>query len=219
MVLTDAISGETMIAEVPVKGYFEENCFFCIDDKTSHGFIIDPGAQADGLIDVIRKNGWMIEKILLTHGHFDHTGAVGEIRRALGIPVLAHRHSDEYLLDARKNLSALCGPAIIVKNVEYMDDGDIIALEANPEFSLKVVYTPGHTTDSIMLYSEAEHVAFVGDTIFKGSIGNYQYPGGNPEDLQGSIIDRIFTLPEETILCSGHSEQTTVGIEKKRYRY
>lgn len=208
-----------MIVEVPVKGYFEENCFFFIDDKTKHGFIIDPGAQADGLLNVIRENGWVIEKILLTHGHFDHIGAVDEIRSTLGIPVLAHRRSDEYLLDARKNLSALCGPAIIVKNVEYLDDGEKIALEANPDFCVKTIYVPGHTTDSVMFYSEADHVAFAGDTIFKGSIGNYQYPGGNPEDLRRSIIERIFTLPDETILCSGHSEQTTVGIEKRRYMY
>ena len=211
--------GETMIAEVPVKGYFEENCFFYIDDKTRHGFIIDPGAQARGLLNLIYEKDWTIEKILLTHGHFDHTGAVDEIRDALGIPVLAHQRSDEYLLDAQKNLSALCGPPIIVRNVEYLDDGDVLFLDSNPDFCLRVVYVPGHTTDSVMFYSEAAHTAFVGDTIFKGSIGNYQYPGGDPEDLQRSIIEKIFTLPDNTVLCSGHSEQTTVGAEKRRYRY
>ena len=215
----DAISGDTMIAEVPVKGYFEENCFFYIDDRTKHGFIIDPGAQARGLLELIRKNGWTIEKILLTHGHFDHTGAVDEIRDALGIPVLAHRRSDEYLLDAGKNLSAQCGPPVIVRNAEYLDDGDIVFLDSDPDFCLKVIYVPGHTTDSVMFYSEEDHAAFVGDTIFKGSIGNYQYPGGNPEDLLRSIIHKIFTLPDDTVLCSGHSEQTTVGAEKQRYRY
>lgn len=208
-----------MIAEIPVKGYFEENCFFYIDDETKHGFIIDPGAQADELLEVIKENGWTIEKILLTHGHFDHTGAVDGIRKNLNIPVFAHRRSDEYLLDARKNLSALCGPAIIVKGAKYLDDGDKISLDGNLDFLLKVIYTPGHTTDSVVFYSEKDHVAFVGDTIFKGSIGNYQYPGGNLEDIQRSIIDRIFTLPDETVLCSGHSEQTTVGLEKRRYRY
>ena len=208
-----------MIAEVPVKGYFEENCFFYIDDRTKHGFIIDPGAQADRLLDLIGEKGWTIEKILLTHGHFDHMGAVDEIRDALGVPVYAHIRSDEYLLDARKNLSALCGPPIIVRGAEYLDDGDVVTLDANPDFGLKVVYVPGHTTDSVMFYSEADHVAFVGDTIFKGSIGNYQYPGGNADDLQRSIIRQIFTLPDQTILCSGHSEQTTVGAEKQRYRY
>lgn len=208
-----------MIAEVPVKGYFEENCFFYIDDETKHGFIIDPGAQADELLELIRKNGWTIEKILLTHGHFDHTGAVDEIRDMLNISVFAHRRSDEYLLDARKNLSALCGPEIIVKDVVYLDDGDVIRLDSNPDFSLQVIYTPGHTTDSVIFYSRKDHVAFVGDTIFKGSIGNYRYPGGNLEDIQRSIIERIFTLPDDTILCSGHSEQATVGTERRRYRY
>lgn len=208
-----------MIAEVPVKGYFEENCFFYIDDRTKHGFIIDPGAQADRLLDLIGEKGWTIEKILLTHGHFDHMGAVDEIRDALGIPVYAHLRSDEYLLDARKNLSALCGPPIIVRDAEYLDDGDVVSLNADPDVALKVIYVPGHTTDSVMFYSEADHVAFVGDTIFKGSIGNYQYPGGNADDLQRSIIRQIFTLPDQTILCSGHSERTTVGDEKRRYRY
>jgi glyoxylase-like metal-dependent hydrolase (beta-lactamase superfamily II) len=118
-----------MIVEIPVKGYFEENCFFYIDDETKHGFIIDPGAQADELLEVIRKNGWTIEKILLTHGHFDHTGAVDELRESLNIPVFAHRRSDEYLMDARKNLSALCGPDIIVRGARYLEDGDIISID------------------------------------------------------------------------------------------
>jgi len=211
--------GEAMIAEVPVKGYFEENCFFYIDDKTKHGFIIDPGAQADRLLNLIRENGWVIEKILLTHGHFDHTEAVAEIRSTLGVPVLAHRRSDEYLLDARKNLSALCGPAVIVRNVEYLEDGDLVALEANPDFYVRTMYVPGHTTDSVMFYSETDHVAFVGDTIFKGSIGNFHYPGGNARDLEKSILEKIFTLPGQTMLCSGHSEATTVEAEKRRYGY
>ena len=206
-----------MIAEVSVKGYFEENTFFYIDNRTKHGFIIDPGAQGNVLLSMIRKNGWTVEKILLTHGHFDHTGAVDEIRDALHIPVLAHERSDEYLLDDEKNLSALCGPPIVIRNAEYIHDGDIISLEAVDDFSLQVIYTPGHTTDSVTFYSRRDKVAFVGDTIFKGSIGNHQYPGGNLRDLETSIIKRIFTLPDETILCSGHSGQTTVGTEKRRY--
>ena len=204
---------------MPVKGYFEENCFFFIDDETKHGFLIDPGAMAKGLLALIRREGWVIEKILLTHGHFDHTGAVEEVRRALNVPVLAHERADEYLLDVRKNLSALCGPPVLVRNVQYLRDGDVVALDANPACRMQVRYTPGHTTDSVVYYAERKKAAFVGDTIFKGCIGNYQYPGGNLKDLQRSIIERIFTLPEETVLCSGHSEQTTVGAEKRRYRY
>ncbi len=206
-----------MIVEVPVKGYFNENCYFYIDDETKHGFLIDPGAEAKVLLKLISDKGWIIEKILLTHGHFDHTGVVNEIRDALGIPVIAHINSDQYLLDGYMNLSAQCGSSIIIGGVEYTNDGDILALEANKDFTLKVLYTPGHTTDSIIFYSERDLVAFVGDTIFKGCIGNYKYPGGNFKDLQDSIIDKIFTLPDETMLLSGHSDKTTVGIERRRY--
>ena len=208
-----------MIAQVSVKGYFAENCFFYIDDQTKHGFIIDPGAEARELLSLIRENGWIIEKILLTHGHFDHIGAVDALRAALEIPVLAYKTADDYLLDAKRNLSALCGPSILVRGAEHVNDGDLIDLAVNPLLSLRVIYTPGHTTDSVIYYSATDRVAFVGETIFKGSIGNYQYPGGNLKDLQRSILERIFILPDDTVLCSGHSEQTTVGTEKRRYMY
>ena len=208
-----------MVAEVTVKGYFEENTFFYIDDKTKHGFVIDPGAQGEGLLRLIRKNGWVIEKILLTHGHFDHTGAVEYLRRELKIPVLAYKRANEYLLDTRMNLSAYCDQNVVIENVEYLDDKDRIQLVGNPDIILDVIYTPGHTTDSVIFYSAKDAVAFVGDTIFKGSIGNDQYPGGNGVELRRSIIEKIFSLPDDTVLCSGHSEQTTVGDEKRRYGF
>jgi len=208
-----------MVVEVTVKGYFEENTFFYIDDKTKHGFVIDPGAQGEELLNLIHENGWVIEKILLTHGHFDHTGAVEYLRKTLNIPVMAHRRSDEYLLDTRMNLSAYCGQNIVIENIKYLDDKDRILLAGNPETYLDVIYSPGHTTDSVIYYSAKDAVAFVGDTIFKGSIGNAQYPGGNGKELRRSIIEKVFSLPEETILYSGHSEQTTVGKEKRRYRF
>ncbi len=92
-------------------------------------------------------------------------------------------------------------------------------MTANPECKLKVIYTPGHTPDSVVYYAEKDRVAFVGDTIFKGSIGNWRYPGGNLRDHNQSISEKIFTLPDDTVLCSGHTEKTTVGTEKRRYAY
>ena len=206
-----------MIAQVPVIAHFVENCFFYVDDTTKHGFIIDPGAQAEKLLGMIREKGWIIEKILLTHGHFDHIGAVNEIRSALNIPVLAYKSDDDYLRDPEWNLSPSFGLSIIIENTESIKDGQIIRLDADPAFSLKVIYTPGHTTDSVIYYSQRDHAAFVGDTIFKDSIGNYQLPGGNFAAIQKSIMERIFTLPDDTVLYSGHTEQTTVGTEKRKY--
>lgn len=206
-----------MILMVPVKGYFEENSYLYIDDDSKHGFLIDPGAEADRLLQIIDHYQFVIEKILLTHGHFDHTGAVREISEKLNIPVYAHERAGEYLNDAYNNLSALCGPAITVEDWYPVKDAEVISLKDNPSFSLRVIYTPGHTTDSVIFYSQNDHAAFVGDTIFKGSIGNDRYPGGNGKQLISSIVSRIFTLPVDTVLYSGHSERTTVQEERARY--
>lgn len=206
-----------MIKIVPVKGVFWENCYFYIDDETKHGFLIDPGAQAEKLLAVICDNCWTIEKILLTHGHFDHFGAVAEIRERLNCPVLAHKNADLYLLNPIMNLSRQCGGDITVKNTVKFADGDTIVLMSNPDFKLKVIHTPGHTPDSVVLYSEGDSVAFVGDTIFKESIGESGYPGGDKRTLIRSIMEKIFRLPDNTVIYSGHSDKTIIGAEKKFY--
>ena len=205
-----------MVRCVPVKGYFDENCFFYFDEVTRHGFVIDPGAEASRLLSLIQREGWNIEAILLTHGHFDHTGAVNELRDTLHIPVYAHENADRYLMDGEMNLSSFCIGERVVREVMSLRDGETVSLR-DRACALRVLHTPGHTTDSVVYYSEKDRVAFVGDTIFKGSIGNYQYPGGNRQDLIESITGKIFTLPDNTILYSGHSEATTVRTEKNRY--
>lgn len=207
-----------MVRQIPVRGYFSEFCYVYIDDTTKHGFLIDPGAEAERLLALIRKNSWHIDAILLTHGHFDHFGAVNELRQMLGVPVYAHEASGAYLTDPKFNLSIYCGPPMTVEHVESLRDGQTLTDEQAPSLRLRVLHTPGHTTDSVTLYDEAAGIAFVGDTIFKGSIGSDQYPGGNRAQLLHSIQTVIFSLPENTVLYSGHSALTTVGIEKERYR-
>lgn len=202
---------------IPVKGVFWTNCYFDIDDKTKHGFLIDAGAQPEKLLAVAYENGWTIEKILLTHGHFDHFGAVDALRQKWNCPVLVHENADLLLLNPMINLSAQCNVSMTLKNTVKFAHGDTISLTANPEFQLKVIHTAGHTPDSVVLYSEKDTSAFVGDTIFKQSIGNSGYPMGNHEKLLQSIAERIFILPDDIVLYSGHSEPTTVGAEKQFY--
>ncbi|MBR2189335.1 MAG: MBL fold metallo-hydrolase [Eubacterium sp.] len=187
-----------------------------MDEETRHGFVIDPGAEAQRLLAIIRREGWVIEAILLTHGHFDHTGAVDELRDTCHIPAYAYENADRYLMDGEMNLSSFCIGERVVKDVRPLRAGESICLQ-NGACRLRVIHTPGHTTDSVVYYSEKDHVAFVGDTIFRGSIGNDRYPGGNRQELAESIMEKIFTLPDDTVLYSGHSEQTTVGTEKRRY--
>ena len=206
------------IYRIPVKGYFEVNCYFLIDEDTGHGFLIDPGAQGSELVRIIKQKVWSIEKILLTHGHFDHTGGIEAIRREMDIPVYIHEKGAAYLENTQLNLSAYCGERVVVRNAHYFQDGAAFSLEGCSAPILTAIHTPGHTPDSTTFYDADDGVAFVGDTIFKGSIGSDQYPGGNRVQLISSIKNRIFTLPEGTILYSGHSEPTAVKVEKHGWR-
>lgn len=139
------------------------------------------------------------------------------MKNKYSIPVYAHKESDIYLLDTTMNLSRQCNLNMTSKADYYLEDDEIIKLEANPNFYLQTIFTPGHTIDSCIFYNEGEKIAFVGDTIFKGAIGNPNYLGGNQRELINSIVKKIFVLPNDTILYSGHSDETTVGIERKRY--
>ncbi|MBD5553696.1 MAG: MBL fold metallo-hydrolase [Desulfovibrio sp.] len=207
-----------MIESVQVEGVFAENCYFYLDPQTRQGFIIDPGAEADTLLAMISRSGVDIQAILLTHGHFDHTGAVQELHDRLGIPyyILAGP-GRQYLTNPQLNLSAGFGAPIILPDAGYFQDGDFISLPGNSQFGLRVIATPGHTPDSVVLYSEADQAAFVGDTIFAGSPGTTQFPGGNQADLADSILNKVLKLPNNTTLYSGHSGPTTVGREKPNY--
>lgn len=206
-----------IVKQVPVADIIETNVYFYIDEKTKHGFLIDPAAQADVLLHLIEENGWTIEKLLITHGHFDHIGAVEAIHRRLNIPYTAHQKGREYLTDGSLNLGDYCGRTFNLTEAEYVNDGDEIMLEADPSVKLTVIHTPGHTPDSVLYYDAANKTAFVGDTIFKDSMGATHFPGGDFAQLQQSIRQKVLTLPDDTVLYSGHSGPTTVGYEKRNF--
>lgn len=204
-----------MIRELTVRGVFTENCYFYIDEATTAGFIIDPGAQAGLIYDTVVENGWTIEKILLTHGHFDHTGAAEQLSRALGAPIYIYPSDAPYLADARLNLSASSGIPVIVRHYEELYDGEVIKLKANTAFSLKVIHTPGHTPGSVSYYSQSERAAFIGDTLYEHGPGLTHFPGGDARVLARTIAEKILALPPDTILLSGHSSPITVEEERR----
>jgi glyoxylase-like metal-dependent hydrolase (beta-lactamase superfamily II) len=211
--------GKVAVKRVLVHDVFDTNSYFYIDEKTNHGFLLDPGAEPDKLIRIIKNNNWTIEKILLTHGHFDHTGAVEELYNKLNIPYFVHEKGELYLKSTHYNLSRYCERNVILNDGQYFKNGKIFSLSSNPNVQLRVIHTPGHTPDSVVFYDEYNKLAFVGDTIFKDSIGTTRYFGGNDKDLKVSILEKIFKLPEDVTLLSGHSEKTTVGREKSLYMF
>ncbi len=204
-----------MIKELTVYGVYAENCYFYIDEVSKAGFIIDPGAQAGVILDVVNRNGWKIEKILLTHGHFDHLGAAEILREKLVAPIYVYPDDSRYLTDPRLNLRANSPQIITVPHYEELYDGEIIRLKENSGFYLKVIHTPGHTPGSVTYYSEKEKAAFVGDLFYDHGPGLTNFPGGNRSVLEASIINKIFTLPDDTVLLSGHSSPITVAQEKR----
>lgn len=193
------------------RGVFATYGYFIIDPETGHGFLVDPGAQPQLFLDAIRENGWTIEKILLTHGHFDHMGAAGALQDTLGAPILAHEESDRYLLDPRVNLSAENGVPITLEGTQKFRGGDVLRLDANPEVALEVVHAPGHTDDSCMFVYRPGDTAFVGDTVYQGGPGLTVFPTGDPRKLARSIEDKVLRLPDDMALCSGHSGPISVA--------
>ena len=196
---------------------FSTMCYFYIDENTRTGLLIDPGAEPDKLLRIIHDNNWKIEKILLTHGHFDHIGAVEKLHKELKIPYYIHHIGLKYLKNPALNLSSFLARPIILNEAIPLKDNEKITLDKVPDFEMETVFTPGHTEDSVIFYDKSNHLAFVGDTIFKNSIGATHFPGGDYALLQNSIKEKIFTMPENTILYSGHSEPTDVKTEKQRY--
>ncbi len=204
-----------MVKELQVQGVFAENTYFYIDDHSKAGFLIDPGAQAGDIYDTIVRNGWLIEKILLTHGHFDHMGAAELLREKLVAPIYIYPSDAQYLTDPYLNLSGNYGRPILVPHYEELYDGEEIRLKHNSGFYLKVIHTPGHTPGSVTFYSPEERVAFVGDTLYQHGPGLTDFPGGNRRELEESIVNKILTLPDDTLLLSGHSSPITVAEERR----
>lgn len=205
-----------MVKVLPVTGVFTTNTYFFVDEITKHGFLIDPGAEADKILNYIKENEFIIKKILITHGHFDHIGAAEEVSKTLDIPIYIHEEGKKYIKNPIWNLSFNCGKNIYLEATNYIKHNDLIELEDTCSMTLKAIHVKGHTLDGVVYYNENEGVAFVGDNIFKGSIGISDFYGGNLEELILGIKNKIFTLPENTILYSGHSESTTVYNEKKK---
>lgn len=203
-----------MIRILPVTDYFQVNTYFIIDETTRSGFLIDPGAQADLILKIIKENKWNIEKILLTHGHFDHTGAVEKIQNALNIPAYASKKADNYLLNPMLNLSKLCVGDRILENINKIGT-PIITLNTS-DIHCKILETPGHSQDSLSFYFPQESAVIVGDLFYQHGLGLTHFPGSDIDQLKESIKMLLSKLPDETIIYSGHSTPITIFQQKQK---
>jgi len=197
--------------EVLIVGPLFSNCYIVWDDNVKQGVIIDPGDDAEDILKAVRKLGIKIKYILATHGHFDHVGAVAPLKRELKVEFLAHK-DDFFFIEDGENAARRWGVEIEQppKPDRFIDDGDKIKIGG---FDLEVMHTPGHSPGGIsFLYNQ---MVFGGDTLFQGSIGRTDFRKGSFEDLSKSIKTRLYTLPDNTIVYTGHGPVTTIGDEKR----
>ena len=187
------------------------NCYLFGCSATRETAIIDPGGDRELIKNKVAERQAIVKMILLTHGHFDHIGALDSIRKEYGCPVLIHSADAKALTNPMINLSALTGNSIVTSEAEQLlQDGDRIQLG---RLALEVLHTPGHTRGGVCFRYNG--LLFCGDTLFNSGIGRTDLPGGSMTQLEQSIRDKLFTLPDDTVVLPGHGESTSIGVEKK----
>jgi len=215
---------QTMIFETAAAPPFMKNGFVLGCPSTKEGIVIDPGDEADELVEAARRHGLRVTRILLTHAHLDHVTGVAAAKRAFGAPVYLHR-DDQFLYDAAVQQGLMFG--LRVEQPPPVDHHYAPGLDLSfGDFGVDVHHTPGHcpggvclavhaTSPDARLPSGHAHELFVGDTLFSGSIGRTDLPGGDYETLMRSIRGVLFGFPDETPVHAGHGPSTSIGQEKR----
>ncbi len=197
---------------------FRQNCSLVWDPATMRGAVVDPGGEIPRIEQAIAAKGVKIEKILLTHGHLDHAGGAAALARKLGVPIEGPHEDDCFLLESLDEQgrrfgfggSETCAPD------RWLQDGDTVSV-GGIEFGVR--HCPGHTPGHVVFFNEAAKLAFVGDVLFKGSVGRSDLPRGNHAQLVRSITVRLWPLGDGMRFVPGHGETSTFGWERKTNPY
>ncbi len=195
-----------------IVGPVQTNCYFVMNMDIKKCIIVDPGEEADKLIAYMEKKEVTPVAILLTHGHFDHIGAVEALRNRYGIEVYANRAEENTLKEPGINLSSQLGNVISIKADHLLEDGQVIELMGE---KITCLHTPGHTEGGMCYYFEDAACLFSGDTLFQESVGRTDFAGGSMSDIVNSLKNKILTLLDDVKVYPGHGMMTSVGHEKK----
>lgn len=202
-----------MIHKILPVGVLGCNCSVLGDETTREAIVVDPGDDISGIVEILREHGLTTKMIVITHAHIDHIGGAAKLRGLTGAPVYMHE-ADKMLSDQLAVQAAWLGmeapenPGIDTPARE----GDVIRAGS---IAANVLHTPGHTQGSISLYIPLESKLIAGDTLFAGSVGRTDLPGGDSAALARSIRSKLYVLPEDTVVVPGHGGLTSIGEEKR----
>lgn len=201
-----------LIVRSVVVGPFTMNAYLAACSETGEAVLIDPGAELPRVLAMRQPEGFKVKRILLTHGHVDHASGAAEAREATGAPVSIHA-GDLPLLEVLPRQAAMFGldQARPLTPDATLAEGETVLVGKQPA---TVIHTPGHCQGSVSLYFKEAGVVFTGDTLFAGSVGRTDLPGGDFDQLAESILKRLFTLGDEVRFLPGHGPGGTIGEER-----
>ena len=206
-----------MIHEILPVGPLQCNCSIVGDETTREAMVIDPGDEINEIQALLRKHNLRVKQIVITHAHIDHVGGAMKLRAATGAPILLNQNDYALLkmLDVQAAWLGMKSPGRVEidQNIGQADVVKAGSLQG------QVIHTPGHTEGSICIYFPLEKKLIAGDTLFAGSIGRTDLPGGSLEKIMESLHSQVLALPEETVVIPGHGPTTTIGEERETNPY
>jgi glyoxylase-like metal-dependent hydrolase (beta-lactamase superfamily II) len=202
-----------MIHEILPVGPLQCNCSIVGDENTHEAMVIDPGDEIEDILEIVRKHNLQVKQIVITHAHIDHVGGAMKLRGATGAPILLNQNDYALLklLDVQAAWIGVPNPGKVEID-RSVTRGETVSAGSH---TAQILHTPGHTEGSICLFFEPEKKLIAGDTLFAGSIGRTDLPGGNMQKIMRSLHDTVLTLPDQTVVVPGHGKLTTIGEERE----
>jgi glyoxylase-like metal-dependent hydrolase (beta-lactamase superfamily II) len=200
-------------AIVPVTPY-QQNCSVLICENTKRAALVDPGGELPRLRAALEQFDVKLEKVFLTHGHLDHCAAADEVRKEFGVPIEGPHRDDKFWIDQLPELTRRMGfpPAQAFEPDRWLEDGDTVTFGAQ---TLQVLHCPGHTPGHVVFFHAGERMAFVGDVLFRGSIGRTDFPRGDYDTLVNAIRSKLWPLGDDVTFVPGHGLTSTFGEERE----